>query len=475
MGSSHIVNARSPRRRAPVVSVARKPVAGLDALRLSLAALMVIQISRVHGQFPLLASARPLLVLTGIALAAALLNPGALAASGWMKRWQAKVLYGMTIAALGSIAFGISQGGAFFFFYDSYSKTLIGGLLLMAAIRNARDLRLFVWAYVIGTAILVWMALFVFQMTESNGVTRLAGLDTWDSNDLGVLLLTGLAMCGLAFRTSRLTGKVIAAAVLLGVGAGIARSGSRGGFVGFVCVLLAYLFSVKGTKIINRVAVLGVIVTGLAIAAPAGYWEQMQTIVRPEADYNWDAPQGRRQLAIRGMHYMMDRPVFGIGLNNFGRAEATISDFAIQRDPNGPGIKWSVAHNSYVQAGAELGVPGLLLFCALVLGCIVSPWKLRRRIPDAWQRGSPEEQFLFQSAVYLPLATLGFAVPAYFVSFAYNDPIYILAALTSALPACVNAQLRATGQPPGRPGAADRPPTTLPARAARWHTGSRRT
>ena len=112
---------------------------------------------------------------------------------------------------------------------------------------------------------------------------------------------------------------------------------------------------------------------------------------------------------------------------------------AVDWTPGMPGIKWSAAHNSFLQAGAELGIPGLLLFCTLVVGCIMAPWKLRRRIPPAWATGDWEQRYMYQAAAFLPLAALGFAVPAFFVSFAYHDPIYILAAFVGALTAAVPA------------------------------------
>ena len=49
--------------------------------------------------------------------------------------------------------------------------------------------------------------------------------------------------------------------------------------------------------------------------APPGYWKSMQTILEdPKADYNWDSLNGRRQLAKRGMGYMLAYPVFGVGI-----------------------------------------------------------------------------------------------------------------------------------------------------------------
>ena len=443
MGTT-LIRERGGRSAPPLTGAAAVPPPfELDVLRFCLCALVILGVSRIHQRYAFLAVLRPGMLLAAIGLAAAFFSPRALADKSWMRSWPAKVVAGLTVATLGSIAFGISQGGAFYYFLEYYSKVMVVAFLMMAAIRHARDLRLFVWAYVIGTAILVWMALFVFEMRmENNGVTRLGNLDTWDANDICVLMMIGLAFCLLLIRTSRPTGKVVATIVLIGIGAAIARSGSRGGFLGFACVALMYLFSLKGTSVARRLAMVAGILIGLTIAAPQGYWKQMNTLTSAEQDYNWDAESGRRKLAINGMQYMMRYPIFGIGIDQFGRAEGSISERARRWDPSKEGIKESTAHNSYVQAASELGIPGLVLFTTLVFGSIIVPWRLRRRIPPGWEKGTWEQQFLFQMALYLPLASLGFAVTAFFVSFAYQDPVYMLGAMTGALVASVNAGLR---------------------------------
>jgi O-antigen ligase len=113
-------------------------------------------------------------------------------------------------------------------------------------------------------------------------------------------------------------------------------------------------------------------------------------------------------------------------------AEGMISTLAQQRrdDPGLPGLKWSAAHNSFVQAGAELGIPGLILFLTLVFGPVVGLTRLRGRLPPEWARGTREEQFLYFATVYLPVAFVGFGFAGFFVSFAYVDLLYVLAALT---------------------------------------------
>ena len=409
-----------------------------DLLRFCLAALIVLSISRIHQRYTFLSILRPGLVLTGVSIAVALLKPQVLADASWTRRWPARLVFCLTVVSISSIAFGISQGGAWWFFSNYYWKVLVTGILLMAAVRNERDLWFFVWAHVVGVAILAFMALFVFQtVAEGNGITRLSNLDTWDANDVCVLMLISLPLCLLLLRTSTAKGKFVAGVVLIAIGAVIARSGSRGGFLGLSAVLFAYLGSMKGQAKVRGIAMVMMVAIGLSLAAPSGYWKQMSTITSVKEDYNWDAAQGRRQLAIRGIGYMMSYPFFGVGIGNFGRAEGTISLIAGQK-----GVRWSAPHNSFVQAGAELGVPGFVLFLAMILGCIIAPWRLRRRIPDSWESGTWEQRFLSQLAIYLPLSAIGFAAPAYFVSFAYLDPIYMLVAITAGLIAAVERQIR---------------------------------
>lgn len=58
---------------------------------------------------------------------------------------------------------------------------------------------------------------------------------------------------------------------------------------------------------------------------------------------------------------------------------------------------------------------------------------LRRRLPQGWAHGDPEQRFLSGATLYLPISFVGFATTAFFVSFTYQDPIYILAAFVAGL------------------------------------------
>ena len=62
---------------------------------------------------------------------------------------------------------------------------------------------------------------------------------------------------------------------------------------------------------------------------------------------------------------MLANPLFGVGPEQFPAAEGTLSPFA-ERQQFGIGVRWNAAHNSFIQIGAELGLPGLALFIAII-------------------------------------------------------------------------------------------------------------
>jgi O-antigen ligase len=133
--------------------------------------------------------------------------------------------------------------------------------------------------------------------------------------------------------------------------------------------------------------------------------------------------------------------VFGIGIWNFAKAECTISP-KIENRPRNEALRCIAPHNSFVQAGAELGVPGLAVWVGLLAGLIIGPLRLRRRLPRSWRVGNAAERFLYSATSFFPVAMCGFAVSGFFVTFAFADPIYLMAALVTGLQLVTVAQLR---------------------------------
>ena len=81
-----------------------------------------------------------------------------------------------------------------------------------------------------------------------------------------------------------------------------------------------------------------------------------------------------------------------------------------------------------------------MVWASLVMGAIVAPLRLRRRLPRSWLRGSAAERFIYGATSFFPLAMIGFAVTSFFVSFAWMDPVYLMAALLTGLYVAARAQ-----------------------------------
>jgi O-antigen ligase len=429
-----------PVGRRPLVSAVLR--LNLDPLRGALFALMVFSVSRLHQYHPLIAKLRPLLLLVAFTGLYAFLNPGKIAAEN-LRLKPPRLVMAVAIWACLSAPFGISLGGSAKYILDEFSKAILLCLILMVSIRNPRDLLTIIWGYVVGCAVLSYFSLFIFGMKKSadSEMARLqGGMATFDANDVGLVLLIGLALSLLTFQISQKNGKLVSGFTILGIGGALARSGSRGAFVGLVAFGIGLLFMLRSIPITKRLGFMFATVFAIAIAAPPGYWQQMKTIASPTKDYNWDAPDGRRAVAERGLGYMLGYPIFGLGINNFWRAECFMSEKVTNRIV-GKGIRCTPPHNSYLQAGAETGIPGFFLWTTLVFTGITGANRLRRRLPKAWERGDPEQRFLYLASMYLPLAMVSFAVTSFFLTFAWVDMVYMVTAMITGLYACVAAKL----------------------------------
>jgi O-antigen ligase len=418
----------------------------LDGYRLCLFVLTVLTISRIHQHFSILKSARPGLLLVAFAGLFAVLNIKGLAGMKAFQAWPARVILAFLVLACVSAPFGISLGAAGSFILSDYSKTILYAVFVLMALRTASDLFTFAWAYVIGTAVLAWMAYFVFGLsTYGSQAARLGNLYAWDGNDVGVLMLIGLAFTVLTFQTSGRLGRYFSLLMLPAIGITIGRTGSRGAFLGLVACTGALLFMLKTVPVRKRLGFVAAVAISLVVFAPPGYWAQMGTITNIKEDYNWSSVDGRRQIIMRGLKYMGANPVFGLGINNFMRAECLDPNSEKVRNyqpGTGSALVCKAPHNSYLQAGAELGIPGLLLWLLMVFGGIKGMFGLRRRLPMSWSEGTPEERFLYRAPLYLGVAMVAFAVSSTFVGFAWLDPVYFLAAMMAGVYSITEARLR---------------------------------
>ena len=244
-----------------------------DLFRGALALLIVLNVSRIHQHFKWMAMFRPALVLAALAAIYAFVNPRALSTQGLFMTRQARLILAFVVMACLSAVFGLSLGASATFIIASYSKVVLAALLLIAAIRQTRDLYTFVWAYVAGCGALAYLSIFVFGLSKTGSeAQRLSDMYTFDANDVGLVMLVGLPLTLLVMQTSKGMAKGVAAVILIGIGITIARTGSRGAFVGLLATGVALLLMLRTVAVWKRAAFVVVTTVTLLYAAPPGYW-----------------------------------------------------------------------------------------------------------------------------------------------------------------------------------------------------------
>ena len=414
-----------------------------DAVRLCVFGLMLVNITAIHMYLGPVRYLRPGLTLLAIAAAVLAMRP-TLAAWTNLKTRTAKAIMVLAVLAGCSAVFGLSAGGSGTYILNVYGLNLVFFLLMVISIRNVRDLAMSIWAFVASVGVLVILAQTVLDLSPTmKGLNRLnAGAGMFDANDLGMILVMALPLALLFFFNAKSLSRILSAAILIGIPITIALTGSRGAMVGLVVVGGAILLTLRRVAVVKRVGVLAAVLAGLVIGAPDGYWDQMATLLHPTEDYNYSVEYGRKEIAQRGVSYMLRYPVFGVGVANFPRAEGTISPIAQARMTEGLSVEWIAPHNTYVQVGAEMGVPAMLIWLGLIVSGTLGLWRLRTRLPVSWEWESAERRFLRECCMFLPIAMLGFAVTSAFISHAYTAIPYILFAYMAGLHALVSRELK---------------------------------
>ena len=324
--------------------------------------------------------------------------------------------------AILSVPMSLNRGLSFYFVTDDLLKSFALFLILAASIRSVADVKRYSVAMLAGGAFYA----FLVETTVNIGASgRLSNLAYYDANDLGALLVDIIPFClyflvrakNRVFRA--LSGATIILFILV-----IIKTGSRGAFLGLLVIGGYLLFVFR--EIPARVRWTAVIVGAgtLIVMGGAQYWEDMGTLLNLQADYNWSGKSdaGRIEVWTRGVGYMVTHPITGVGVSAFPVAEGTISPIADKQEL-GIGVKWSAAHNSFVQIGAELGIGGLIAFIAL---CYYGYRISRGGKSKLESHGFSDARLLGHT---LAASMVGFVCTGFFLSMAYSAFIFTLCGL----------------------------------------------
>lgn len=189
---------------------------------------------------------------------------------------------------------------------------------------------------------------------------------------------------------------------------------SRGGFIG---LMVAAVFVVLRSKQRGRNLIL--VSLGLLVVLVFSPSSPLQRLLHPTTS-DIESTDTRLELWHAGWRMVKAHPITGVGLGNF---KAEVASYAA------PGLDLNnIAHNTYVEMAAELGVPGLLMFVAVIVLTFLSLGRSRRR---ALRNNS---DLIYRVASGLQAGLVGFCISMLFLSAAFLKLFWFAVFISACLP-----------------------------------------
>lgn len=288
-------------------------------------------------------------------------------------------------------------------------------LLLVLTLRSPKDLDRLVLVYLVGV---ILYAVVGIRNMDADAWRLVAVAGYYDGNDFAALCVTGVPLALHFAVKGRTLVRLMSIAGLLVITIGIVYSGSRGGFLALGVVGIFILLRYAAVKAVWRASGLIFLTAVVMLSGGDEFWNRMATILEPEEDYNTTAEMGRVQIWQRGLGYAAERPIAGVGPNNFRFAEGTLNPSVRQ----GEAVMWMAPHNTYLQVLVDLGIVGFAMFMWL----LIESWRGLRRADFA--AANSYDRSLYQA---IAAALLGLLAATFFLSHAYNPMLFGMLALAA--------------------------------------------
>ena len=197
---------------------------------------------------------------------------------------------------------------------------------------------------------------------------------------------------------------------------GLTAAASRGGFVGLTA---AVLFACAVTRR-RRAQLVG---TALGLLLPLMLVSPSSPLHRLfNPDYS-DRESSDTRLALwrAGVEMLQQHPLTGVGMGNF--------KWVVRQYDRPEENLDNVAHNTYVEVGAEMGLPGLVLYLALLVTTFRSLGAVRRRTQDV-----ARADIVHRAALGLQAGLVAFMAATFFVSATQQKLFWLVVFLSMCLP-----------------------------------------
>ena len=317
---------------------------------------------------------------------------------------EVKLAIALLVTGLLSVPLAMEPGRAFESLIE-YLKVILIFIVMVNVVRTEKRLRALILMVLLVSCVLSMAALNDYAKgnlaLEGRRIAGLIGGLFSNPNDLALHLVTMIPISlTLALGVRGVLKKFSYAATSMLLMAGLVATFSRGGFLGFVCVMAFLVWKLaRRNRVLLGAVALTIILATIALA-PSAYRSRITTTSDDSAVARTD--DLKRSILVAANH-----PIFGVGMDNY----------IIYSNLN------KATHNAYTQVAAEMGLVAFLIY----LGFLITPFKRLREIERAGLavKRKPRSYYL---AVGLQGSLVGYMVVSFFASVAYQWYVYYLVA-----------------------------------------------
>jgi probable O-glycosylation ligase (exosortase A-associated) len=318
-----------------------------------------------------------------------------------------------------SVPKSIWPGGSLEFFLGQFSKVIITYVLLANVLKSVSSIKKLMGYMVVFCAFIALQGINNYLSGNFIGYGRIEGTGAIlaaNSNDLALTLnlIIPLAM-GLAEMAQERRQRLLWYSLAVLSVVGVVVSFSRGGFV--VLAVIGFIWLRQRAKISGfKIYVLALLLVLCVLPMlPGGYTDRLSTIFNFSEDKTGSA-NARWRGTKAALDVMADHPITGVGLG--------MNILAMK----GRGLGWIHTHNVYLEIGADIGIPGMIVFIFLLFRLIKNMSIIKKA--HLSEHRKPAVAVLAHS---VQTSLIGFAVAGFLHPVSYHFYFYYLAGFAVAI------------------------------------------
>jgi O-antigen ligase len=286
--------------------------------------------------------------------------------------------------------------------------------LVLVAVRDEQTLRT-----TVKTCVFTMIVVYVYAVRQMGRYDGPLGVGLNDVNYFALMVAIVLplpfAYAGTAStRQSQILWSLGGIALL----AEIIQTGSRGGFLALAAVAVVVGLRLSRRPVLTVGGLVAAVIV-LAIVLPTPLVSRLLATTDPAhgARSGVERSNEARMIALdAGLRMIAEHPLTGVGSGNFGLYKRVWAEAF----PEGPNL----AHNTYIELAAELGIPALTAFLFVIWRAFRS---LRRAERMAVKAG---RETLARTAIGLQASFVGYLVGAFFLSAQYENFFWLIVFLS---------------------------------------------